>query len=151
MLYEVKGDLLESDCDAIAHCCNCFHTMGAGIARQIKSAYPEAYWEDCKTKLGDINKLGNISYVKVNGRYIFNLYGQYRYGRDRKHLNESALRSALIKMKQTLSIQSDIPFSRRKIGFPKLGCNLAGGDWNVVKRIIEEVFYDTDVYIYSLE
>lgn len=35
-VHEVHGDLLTSDCDLVIHCCNCFHTMGAGIAKSIK-------------------------------------------------------------------------------------------------------------------
>ena len=29
--------------------CNCFNTMGSGIAAQISKKYPQAYVEDCKT------------------------------------------------------------------------------------------------------
>ena len=36
----IKGDLLKSDVPAIIHQCNCFHTMGGGIAVQIASKYP---------------------------------------------------------------------------------------------------------------
>ena len=32
-------NLLESDCDVIIHCCNCFNTMGAGIAKAIADKY----------------------------------------------------------------------------------------------------------------
>jgi O-acetyl-ADP-ribose deacetylase (regulator of RNase III) len=38
-----------------------------------------------------------------------------------------------------------------KIGFPKLGCGLAGGDWNFVSEIIKEVFYDQEVFVYELD
>jgi hypothetical protein len=31
-----------------------------------------------------------------------------------------------------------------------LGCGLASGDWNIVYKIIEEVFNDYDVTIYKL-
>jgi hypothetical protein len=37
--------------------------MGAGIAPQIKSKFPDAYIVDCQTTRGDINKLGTISYT----------------------------------------------------------------------------------------
>ncbi len=35
-VVELAGDMLESDSDVIIHCCNCFHTMGAGAAKTIK-------------------------------------------------------------------------------------------------------------------
>ena len=44
--------------DIIAHGCNCFCTMGSGIAPQIAKAFPEAYDVDQKTVKGDKKKLG---------------------------------------------------------------------------------------------
>ena len=37
------------------------------------------------------------------------------------------------------------------IAIPKIGCGLAGGDWEKVKVIIEDVFSEYDVVVYSLE
>lgn len=36
---------------------------------------------------------------------------------------------------------------KMKIGLPLLGCGLAGGDWNIVKNIIEEELKDCDVTV----
>lgn len=51
------GDLLEAarneEVHVIAHCCNCFVTMGSGIAPQIKKAYPYAFAADQGTTRGD--------------------------------------------------------------------------------------------------
>ena len=41
----VKGDLIsifKSGAGHLIHGCNCFHTMGAGIARQIVREFPQA-------------------------------------------------------------------------------------------------------------
>ena len=42
----VKGDLLQmgkdGTFDIILHGCNCFNTMGAGIAAQIATKFPDA-------------------------------------------------------------------------------------------------------------
>jgi O-acetyl-ADP-ribose deacetylase (regulator of RNase III) len=54
---------MSKDFDVIAHCLTVFCTMGAGIAPQIKSKFPDAYIVDCQTIRGDINKLGTISYT----------------------------------------------------------------------------------------
>jgi len=63
-----KGDLLkmaeEGKFDVIVHGCNCFNTMGAGIARQIARRFPEAYAADCETIASDISKLGTFSFHK---------------------------------------------------------------------------------------
>lgn len=80
---EVNGDLItlakQGEFDVIAHGCNCFCTMGAGIAPRMAREFgcddfelertKRSDWDDqgyehiTKTKnRGDINKLGNIDY-----------------------------------------------------------------------------------------
>ena len=48
MIKYIDGDLVKEAelFDVIAHCCNCFCTMGAGIAPQIKNKFPDAYVAD---------------------------------------------------------------------------------------------------------
>ncbi|MGA8944018.1 MAG: hypothetical protein WB502_15090 [Thermoactinomyces sp.] len=67
MIYIQQGDLLQSDCTVIAHQCNCFATMGAGIAKQIKERYPEAYEADRNfpIPIGIRKRLGHFSKAEV--------------------------------------------------------------------------------------
>ena len=137
MIKYIDGDLLDlaskGEFDVIGHCCNCFHSMGAGIAPQIKAKYPEAYAADCATNKGDINKLGTISFTEKTTPNVVNLYGQYDYtGRrsGKMDLDYDALRSALKATKEK--------FSGKIFGFPKMGAGLAGGDWEIIEKIIEE-------------
>ena len=39
----------------------------------------------------------------------------------------------------------------KPIGFPKIGCGLAGGNWGIVLPKIEEIFKDFDVTIVEFE
>jgi O-acetyl-ADP-ribose deacetylase (regulator of RNase III) len=135
MIKYIDGDLVKDAelFDVIAHCCNCFCTMGAGIAPQIKTKFPEAYKADCETINGDTNKLGTISYTENTKPIVVNLYGQFDYtGRrtGQMDLDYTALRSALREMKNK--------FSGLLFGLPKIGAGLAGGDWDVIEAIIEE-------------
>jgi len=139
MIKYLDGDLVKmaknGDFDVIGHCCNCFNTMGSGIAPQIKEAFPEAYIVDCETISGDEDKLGTISYTTESSVTVVNLYGQYDYtGRrsGKMDLDYEALKSALIEMR--------IKFSGKMFGLPKLGSGLASGDWNIIEAIIEDVF-----------
>lgn len=34
-----------------------------------------------------------------------------------------------------------------KLGLTEIGCGLAGGNWHIVKAIIEDVFQDSDVEV----
>jgi len=135
MIKYVDGDLLKmsDDFDVIAHCCNCFCVMSAGIAPQIKAKFPEAYAVDCATKKGDLAKLGTISYTTETKPTVVNLYGQYDYTGRRSgnmDLDYDALRSAIKLMKEK--------FSGKTFGLPKIGSGLAGGDFTIIEKIIEE-------------
>ena len=144
MIKYVEGDLVRDadQYEVIAHCCNCFCTMGAGIAPQIKHKFPEAYAADCTTTAGDQSKLGTITYTENTTPIVVNLYGQFDYkGRlqGRMDLDYSALRSALAAMKEK--------FTGKKIGLPMIGAGLAGGDWNIIERIIQEELNGEDVTV----
>jgi len=149
-IIEIKGDLLASDCDTIAHGCNCFNTMGSGIAYQIKVKYPGAWKADFfGTRAGDKNKLGTFTKAQCKDKLIYNLYIQYDYGRLNKvYLEYDKLEQTLEAMKQDL-VSLDI-YASSKLGLPHVGCGLAHGDWNIVKQIIERIFFDKIIYVYSL-
>jgi len=65
MIKYTDGDLVRDadQFDVIAHGCNCFCVMGAGIAPQIKAKFPEAYAADCATTAGDVSKMGTITHT----------------------------------------------------------------------------------------
>lgn len=137
MIRYKDGDLIKmaqnKEFDVIAHCANCFCTFGAGIALQIKHALPEAFVADCETKAGDEAKLGSLSFSQKDGLTVVNLYGQFDFKGRRQgkiDLDYDALRSSLKEMKEK--------FSGKLIGLPKIGSDLAGGDWTIIEKIIEE-------------
>jgi O-acetyl-ADP-ribose deacetylase (regulator of RNase III) len=151
---EIQGDLFAdlSSCDAIIHGCNCFHTMGAGIARLIKAKFPGAYEEDKKTKYGDIDKLGNYSVYNLRNSpidpIVFNAYTQYQFGTDKQYANYAAIELALLKINHYMSID---PFPNGNvIHMPRIGCSLAGGDWNIVRPIVEKTLVDCNVKVFYL-
>jgi O-acetyl-ADP-ribose deacetylase (regulator of RNase III) len=130
----IKGDLVKlamnGEFDVIIHGCNCFCTMGAGIARQIKNTFPEAYESDLKTKNGDYSKLGSYSKAVIGKLTVINAYTQFKYGGEKVLVDYVALHK-VFKL-----IKSD--FHGKSIGYPKIGSGLAGGDWNIISKIIEE-------------
>jgi O-acetyl-ADP-ribose deacetylase (regulator of RNase III) len=147
-LQHHQGDLLASDCTVIAHGCNCFNTMGSGIARAIRARYPLAYTADCQTVRGDQSKLGSYTTCAYPDRQIFNLYTQYRFGTDRVHVDYEAVVDALQAMKAWLDKHD--PDHKEIVGLPRIGCGLAGGDWAIVEELISNVFHDRTVHIYTL-
>lgn len=122
--------------DAVVHCCNCFCTMGSGIARQVQQAYRLAFAADKATKAGDRTKLGNYSSaeIRVPGTghkfTIVNAYAQYGYGNERTHLNYEATRGVFRLIAHR--------FKGQRIGYPKFGSDRGGGYWPKVYGIIAE-------------
>lgn len=151
MIRYHTGDLLESDCTVIAHGCNCFHTMGSGIARSISDKWPEVYVADCRSMYGTRDKLGTFTSCQTHGGgpLVYNLYTQFRYGRNAQHTEYDAIRLALSGMRSELIARGLLMTC--KFGTYRLGCNRGGGDWTVVSSIIDEVFPDIDVHVYDKE
>lgn len=136
----IEGDLIklgkEGLFDVIVHGCNCFCTMGAGIAKGIKTEFPGAFDADLKTKSGDRSKLGTISHAKIGNLEVVNAYTQYHWRGSGKKADYEAIRLAFRLIKKQ--------FSGSKIGYPAIGAGLAGGDWTVISTIIDEELQGED-------
>jgi len=157
-MKEVNGNLLDlaekGEFEIIAQGCNCFHTMGSGIAKDIHARYPEAYQADVDGSVyGSESKLGTCTYTNTKdfGFLIFNCYTQHRYGSDgayHRYVEYGSVRSCMKVIKDY--IKNNYPpslWGEIRIGLPLIGCGRAGGNWSVVKRIIEEELKGFDVTI----
>lgn len=138
----VQGDLLklakQGEFDVIAHGCNCQCVMGAGIAKQIREQFPEAYKADKKTKKGDRNKLGTITEATIGDLTVVNAYTQYHW-RGFHNLDYEALRAALRALKAR--------HGGKRIGLPQIGAGLAGGNLTYILKIIQEELDGEDITI----
>ena len=144
MIIEKNINLFDCEVDVIVHQANCFHTMGGGIAFAIAKKWPEVYAADKQTPSGDYKKLGTIGFVKIKEpinsiKYVINQYSQYTCGIGR-HTNYEAFYSCLMQIRIRCE---NMKYDIKSVGFPhKIGCNLAGGDWRIVKTMIDVVFED---------
>lgn len=140
-----KGDLLQAtDVDVIIHGCNCQRVWGAGIARQIRNKWPDVYerYLDMTHLIKGKALLGNSYVVRnKNGPDIVAAHTQLNYGRGRRQVNYAALANALWDFKH--GYFSDV---NNVYAMPMIGCGLAGGDWNIVSKIVEDLPYDVRVY-----
>lgn len=143
-----NGNLLkkfkELKFDGIAHGCNCFFSMSAGIADQIRVEYIDAYKADLATGFGDVNKLGTYSVTKVgdNGALsIFNLYTQYRPGREVETDLYEYIKAAFELLNKDLGGKNYV------LGIPKIGSGIAGGVWTKIEKIIRKATPDLTVVV----
>lgn len=149
-VMEAIGDLLSCRENVIGHQVNCQGVMGAGLADLVKKKYPHVFEEyklECQIYKRQRTLMGKCQIVEAetNEKWLANLFGQFEFGRGQKQTEEEHLRMALKKMKsyaQEMGLSVALPY--------QLGSGLAGGDWNEVRQIIEEVFHDYYVTIYRL-
>src|SRR6266511_6136880 len=85
MLKIVDGSLLDSDCQHIAHQCNCYSRRDSGLASAIFKAFPWADVYSNRSERGDDASLfGSIAVhgdPKRGQRYVINIYGQLNPGK----------------------------------------------------------------------
>lgn len=133
--------------DVIAHGCNCFCTMGAGIAKGIKTSFPAAWEVDLKTKPGDRSKLGTCTSAVVSTTAgeltVVNAYTQF----DWRGTGLKADYRAITTCMDWIGSH----YQGKRIGLPKIGAGLAGGDWNRIMDIIERSLGRHDLTIVEYE
>lgn len=151
----VYGNLLEmadnGDFDIICHGANCFHTMASGIAGQIVRKWPEVALADKQTDYGSRKKLGSYSEVDIVGKTscgfkVINAYTQFSYGSSRDVFEYAAFETFLNRLCGkvfTLNLLSGKPI---RIGFPMIGCGLAGGNPVRILSILDKFAEDVSPF-----
>ena len=127
--------------------------MGGGIARQIAKRFPEAYEADKRdSSYGDRTKLGTFTYAEAKNHpnhLIYNLYSQFTFG-----MGKQTLYDAMVEGVERIRIHA-ISKGLTKLGLPfNMGCTLGGGNWKIVRPIIDSVFAEDseiDLYICKYE
>ena len=133
-MQTVTGDLIKMGKDnefyIIMHGCNCYNTMGAGIAAQVSQQFPDAKLADDETVRGDAGKLGSYT-IGMSGRLvILNCYTQFGISSTGADVFEyNAFERVLDKIQYR--------FGKWRIGMPLIGMGLAGGDESRIIPMIE--------------
>jgi O-acetyl-ADP-ribose deacetylase (regulator of RNase III) len=145
-IKKVKGNIIDmverGEITATAHGCNCFHTMGSGIAKTFNEYTEGQLLEaDKRTVYGDINKLGDISYIDFNNVKFFNIYSQFVYASQVENNSENmvyvhweSVYKALYKIIFNLPHNSD-----NILALPYIGCGLAGGKEEDLENLIDKI------------
>ena len=150
-LKHIDGDLIKmaknGDFDVIIHGCNCYAIMGGGIAAQVAQNFPPAALADRQYNRAPEMRLGSFSYGLLgqdNNTYlmVINAYTQLRPGPDFRLIS---LASALKNITGSLRLQG------KRIGMPKIGAGIGGGNWTYIEPVIELLMKDLDVTIVSYQ
>lgn len=146
------GNLFNSTADVLCHQVNVYGVMGAGIAAEIRRRFSnvnKAYELFClpyKRYNSYDDALGKVVIVETSKKktqFIANCFSQNPDSQDGCLTNYEALKECLIQVKTWMQ-END----KKTVGFPyKYGCGIAGGDWSVVEKIIEDAFADSDITV----
>lgn len=132
------GDLLKlalsGEFDVIVHGCNCFHAMGAGIAKPIRELFPEAYAADKATPYGERSKLGTISAARIVRDAVcfdvVNAYTQFHWRGQGRKVEYDALEQCFD------AVARQYPGAH--VAYPLIGAGLAGGNWAEIRSRINK-------------
>lgn len=128
---EVQGDLFSVAAPEeyyYAHCISADYALGAGIARAFNSKYNMSR---------RLRELPASKAMLVDN--VFNLVTKSKYWQ--KPTYES-LTASLVELKQHC-----LEKSIKKLAMPKIGCGLDKLQWGKVRKIIKDLFEDTDIDI----
>jgi len=136
MIEITRGNLLETNVEALVNTVNCVGYMGKGIALQFKKAYPDnntAYEKACRAKLVVPGKMFIFETGRfVNPKFIINFPTKRHYANPSRLEDIAAGLTTLIAEIRQRGIRS--------VAVPPLGCGLGGLDWSVVRPLIERAF-----------
>lgn len=137
-----EQDILTVEQGIICHQVNLQGKMGKGIALEIRNKWPTVYESYLEALNQNKVKLGSVQGVQVaNQLVVANIFAQFNYGNDIRHINYEALAVALESLanvtKETSLIH--IPYN--------MGCVNAGGCWRIVYEIIRESLKTRNVII----
>ena len=144
----------------VPHVCNNIDLFGAGFAAQVADNYPEVkanYHMLGKNFLK--NNLGHAQIIKVyeepkyrHKLYFVNMIAQngIRGQNNLRPLNYAALTKSMIQVSSF--IRNNTGFlnksERIEIHAPKFGSGLAGGNWNFISDLIEDIWYPYNMFVY---
>lgn len=145
----VQGDLIQmamrGHFDVIVHGCNQRQTWGAGIARQMAAAFPEAFDADRRSREPD-RQLGMISIARVHIEtpsmlqipsfdiHVVNAYTQCVPGAHDSPRNRGI---DIIRNVGAAMARVKTRFAGARIGYPQIGAGLARGPWQYIAEIID--------------
>lgn len=143
----VYGNLLETDVYLIAHQVNCLGIMGGGVARQIKEKWNYVYTEyrdyieSYKNHNNQKSPLGTSCYSVVDNHLIINIFGQENVSCTSCMTDYNAVHTAFEDFISEYRRSQHIPDDTKlQIAIPyKFGCGLAGGDWNIMTELLEDI------------
>ena len=148
MFGVVKGDIHPSPI-IIAHCCNDRGAWGAGFVLPLGKNFPiarESYFNWFNGLTGETEKfgLGQTQFVNVDDKiFVANMVAQTLGGSRPLYYNH--LSRCLDAVANFAIERNDAREYKTRLVCPMFGSNLAGGDWNIIEKLIEDAWLKRDL------
>jgi len=136
-IQTVYGNVLDFTENAVMiHGCNCQGVMGSGVALAVREKYPDVYniyVEHCSKHYDFL--LGGIQPITIRPDYmIINAFTQNLFGTTQRQVDYEAIYECFEQTNIWMNRLSEV----RTLYFPKIGAGLGGGNWEIIKTIIEQ-------------
>jgi hypothetical protein len=152
----IKTSKIETNI-VIPHVCNNINAFGAGFAQALTNYDPSV--KANFHMLGNKAKLGYTQFVttKINNKnqskiIIANMIAQNKLidrNKNPRPINYMALVSCMVKVRDYINQIKNESDIKSQIYAPKFGSGLAGGNWNFIEYLIEDIWTDIPVFIYE--
>ena len=157
MIKYVKGDLFDhldgfSGYTIVPHIVNNLGIFGSGFVVPLSKHFPSCKKEYLKK--WESFALGQVMLVKCKNIYIAHMFAQdgissKSVGQELNRTTKPIRYTALVKCLE--EIQKIVQNSKTpcRIMAPKFGSLRAGGNWDLIEELINEIWSDIDVTIYD--
>ena len=148
--------LKNNEIDFLMHVVNCQGVMNSGIAKQVKQEFPENFkrYRSVYKQHVDSNQQSELLGCVLINSSVINLFAQNNYGYDKKrYLHYGAITESLSVIPTHPIIKIALIKNKKQItiGVPMLmGCDRAGGDWQVVSEMLQGLPRFINIIIYKL-
>jgi hypothetical protein len=164
----VKGDLFNFITDRIhaglmgasvvvPHVCNNKNIFGGGFTSSINKHFPLV--KHNFDLLGNNVKLGTVQYVSVLKENLYkreiifaNMIAQNGTinKENSRPLNYHSLMIGMVNIKKMIMAVNKEKDDNIEIHAPKFGSGLAGGNWRFIEHLIEDIWQNIPVFIYTI-
>ncbi len=142
----------------IPHVCNNVGVFGGGFAAQVGDKFPIV--KENFQLLGNKIPLGKVQYVKIATENIYrheiimaNMVAQNGIisAKNRRPLNYEYLVKSMCTVREFIQNLNNVNDNQTEIHCPKFGSGLAGGEWKLIENLIEDIWYNIPVFVYSIK
>lgn len=138
-----KGDVLEFDTSKstmIIHIVNNKIAWGAGFVLALSKKWKEPERE----YLDDMYNLGDVGFIKIPNTNVIvaNMCAQtLGYIGGKPPIRYEALKECLEKVGNFINRENSFRSAEQQyvVRCPKIGAGLAGGDWNIISKMLEDI------------